>query len=353
MCPGKIALVAGIDPSLPYARQHFLDRQVYTINPDGSTLVKLTQASDSDESPAWSPDGKSIAFVTYRNGNRLITIMNADGSARREISPPSRQAWGAIVWSPDSKRIIFGVDSGNYRDLYTANADGLGLKRLTNRASEKQTAHSPLHWTEDGKQILFQSMPTDPDSKTSDGWRVFSMNEDGSNLREMLQPESAARFDLMDAAVSHDGQYAATDSFSVYLIDRSAPAKTHVIYNGGNLTNVSQLLWSPDGRKLFIQKTHDENLQGFVIFDRDTRTTQFFNQPDFSPVFSDLQKKLSRTITPTDWAPNGKTILGVLPKALVFLNFKDFHRPEKIREVAINEGIQLRTAIWQPIPCAQ
>jgi Tol biopolymer transport system component len=59
MCPGKIALVTGIDRAL-LARQHLQDRQVYTINPDGSALVKLTQASDSDESPAWSPDANQL-----------------------------------------------------------------------------------------------------------------------------------------------------------------------------------------------------------------------------------------------------------------------------------------------------
>jgi WD40-like Beta Propeller Repeat len=298
MCPGKIALVAGIDRASPYARLHSQDRQVYTINPDGSALVKLTQASDSDESPAWSPDGKSIAFVTYRNGSRLITIMNADGSARREITAPSHQAWGTIVWSPDSKRIVFGVDAGTYRDLYTANADGSGLKRLTNRASENQTAHSPLHWTEDGKQILFQSMPTEPDSKTSDGWHVFSINEDGSNLREILSLQKG--HGISEGEVSPDGKYAVTDTYGVYFIERSATQKKKVIDNWADFTHGGRLLWSPDGQKLFMQSTHNENLQGFVILDYKTGITTFFNQPDFYPDFRKLQ-----SIAPMGWSPNG------------------------------------------------
>jgi Tol biopolymer transport system component len=294
---------------------------------------------------------KSIAFVTDRNGNRLITIMNADGSARREISPPSGQAWGGIIWSPDSKRIVFGVQASTYPDLYTANADGLGLKRLTNRASEKQTNHIPLHWTEDGKQILFLSIPTDPDSKTSDGWRVFSMNEDGSNLREILSLQKDLGFRKgqgLTGNVSPDGKYAATDGDAVYLIERSATHKKKVIYNSGNFSNVGGLLWSPDGQKLFIHPTHDENLQGFIILDYKTGITTFFNQPDFYPDFRKLQ-----SISLMDWSPNGKTILGVLPKALAFLDVDDFSHPEKIRKIDINQGIQLYMAVWQPIPCAK
>jgi hypothetical protein len=49
----------------------------------------------------------------------------------------------------------------------------------------------------------------------------------------------------------------------------------------------------------------------------------------------------------------GKTILGVLPKALAFLDVDDFSRPEKIRKIDINQGIQLYMAVWQPISCAK
>ena len=53
--------------------------EIYVMNPDGQNQRRLTNNPASDHSPSWSPDGKRIAFVSKRNWNSDIYVMDADG----------------------------------------------------------------------------------------------------------------------------------------------------------------------------------------------------------------------------------------------------------------------------------
>jgi Tol biopolymer transport system component len=59
---------------------------IYVINADGSARVNLTNDPSSDWSPAWSPDGSLIAFQTDREGNWEIYVMDADGSHPQNLT---------------------------------------------------------------------------------------------------------------------------------------------------------------------------------------------------------------------------------------------------------------------------
>jgi TolB protein len=56
------------------------------MNADGSQVTRLTDNSEADEFPAWSPDGQYVAFTSERDGNGEIYVMRADGSQATNVT---------------------------------------------------------------------------------------------------------------------------------------------------------------------------------------------------------------------------------------------------------------------------
>jgi Tol biopolymer transport system component len=88
--------------------------------------------------PAWSPDGTRIAFMSARNGNPEIYVMNADGSGQTRLTfDPGMDARPS--WSKEGDYIVFtstrgAVNAPNNQEIYIMNGDGNNPVRLTNNA---------------------------------------------------------------------------------------------------------------------------------------------------------------------------------------------------------------------------
>jgi TolB protein len=125
---------------------------IYTVDSDGKNLKQLTNDPAFDNNPSWSPDGKQIAFCSTRHGNFEIYMMQSDGSAVRRLTDhPKMDYWPA--WSPDGKRIAFTSNrDGNY-EIYVMDADGTNVRNVTNHAAWDNFAA----WSPDGSRLAFIS----------------------------------------------------------------------------------------------------------------------------------------------------------------------------------------------------
>jgi D-alanyl-D-alanine carboxypeptidase len=133
--------------------------EIFVMHADGSGQRRLTRDPSGDSHPAWSPDGRKIVFER-RGGSGGggksrdwydVYVVNADGSRQptgltKEARPrPNRAARAALpAWSPDGRMIAFLSSSdGNY-DVYVMNADGSGQTNVTrSKADEGSLAWSP------------------------------------------------------------------------------------------------------------------------------------------------------------------------------------------------------------------
>lgn len=79
---------------------------------------QLTDNPADDLLPAWAPDGRSIAFVSTRDGNPEIYVMNQDGSNQRRLTFDPAGDWRP-VWMPDSRHILFTSDRAGNNDIYS------------------------------------------------------------------------------------------------------------------------------------------------------------------------------------------------------------------------------------------
>jgi TolB protein len=97
--------------------------------------VRLTQGSAREDSPVWSPDGKSIAFVSFREGTGEIYTMRADGSQQQRLTRNGADDLSP-VWSPDGKQIAFVSRLYGAGEIFIMDADGGRQRRLTNNNAE-------------------------------------------------------------------------------------------------------------------------------------------------------------------------------------------------------------------------
>lgn len=166
---------------------------IYTFHPDGSNLQALAADDQlSDAVPAWSSDGRQIAYLIGFPEATLM-VMDADGENPRALTTDLKVSFEAQpAWSPDSSQIAF-VVNGEYigmdqtREIYVVNADGTNLCRLTDT---KGITSNP-RWSPDGSQIVFYGhavgafdVVSNPTSLLTE---VFIINADGSNLVNLTQ----------------------------------------------------------------------------------------------------------------------------------------------------------------------
>jgi dipeptidyl aminopeptidase/acylaminoacyl peptidase len=115
---------------------------VWVMNSDGTDRVALTNLDFADM-PAWSPDGKQIAFVSKQDNQLEISVMDSNGlNIRRITNAPSLDV--LPVWSPDGTRIAFLSDRfGTYR-WWVKNADGSGVQMLADIQVYEKDISVPL-----------------------------------------------------------------------------------------------------------------------------------------------------------------------------------------------------------------
>ena len=154
----------------------------YTLNvtsADGSGRTRLTTNPGPDSDPAWSPDGRTIAFVSGRDGNTGIYVMNADGTEQRLLMPAKVDYPPQLAWSPDGQKLAFTValtsgPDGNL-EIYVMNADGSGQRNLTPTNSADDGAP---RWSPDGRRIVFVG-------SRDGGEAIYVMNADGSGQQRL------------------------------------------------------------------------------------------------------------------------------------------------------------------------
>jgi TolB protein len=206
--------------------------EIYVMNADGSGLRNLTNNPASDNDLACSPDGTRIAFVSDRDGNPEVYVMNADGSGVTRLTDNPGGDY-APAWSPDGTRIAFVSDREGNGGIYVMNADGSGVTRLTDNPGGD---YAPA-WSPDGMRIAFVS--------GRDGnVEIYVMNPDGSgqvNLSNNPGPDEAP-------AWSPDGRRIAFQrSREIYVMNADGSGVTRLNTIGGLHGAFSYPTWSPDG----------------------------------------------------------------------------------------------------------
>jgi dipeptidyl aminopeptidase/acylaminoacyl peptidase len=272
---------------------------IWMVTTNGGAALQLTQ-SGHDSSPVWSPDGKTLAFLSSRNGDSQVYLLSMDGGEAHALTKLSTGA-DLVKWSPDGKRIAF--TSSVYPDCKD---DECNKKRDEEKEKNKVKAHVAehllyRHWTHwnDGKRSHLFVVPADgsvapreltpganydvpPDERGGPGDINFSpdgkeicftavtdkMEAVSTNGDLFLVPVSGGEAKRIttnpgfdgNPVYSPDGQFIAyhaqltpgyeADRWRVMLYDRAAGRIENLTETFGR--SAEELAWSPDSKTLYF-----------------------------------------------------------------------------------------------------
>jgi TolB protein len=127
-------------------------KEIYTIEIDGTQLTQLTQDRSISVSPALSADGSRLAYTGYQSGYAdVYQISLGSGSRQRIMKFPGTNSGAA--YSPDSSQLAVTLSKDGNPELYVTDASGGSPRRLTFTAGVES---SPT-WSPDGREIIYSS----------------------------------------------------------------------------------------------------------------------------------------------------------------------------------------------------
>ncbi|MCA1622565.1 MAG: prolyl oligopeptidase family serine peptidase, partial [Acidobacteria bacterium] len=216
--------------------------------------VALMGKIGSATSPSFSPDGKTLAFVSNLNGIPQVWTMPASGGFPKLVTAFDDPV-GFVTWSPDGRWLAFNVAPGGglNEQIYVARPDGSELRRLTEGGKENNFLGD---WTRDGKYLFFSSNRRNPastdsyllDAKTGER-RMVAENKGTGGINE----------------VSRDGRRAIVSRLlnrgnnNLYLIDvESGKESLLTPHEGPGSFGGAQ--FTPDGRTIYFASNKDRDL---------------------------------------------------------------------------------------------
>jgi Tol biopolymer transport system component/predicted Ser/Thr protein kinase len=157
--------------------------------PESRTPERLIHSSRDDGAPAYSPDGRKIAFESGRAGTENIWVCDADGTNPVQLTTFETHT-GSPHWSPDSRWIVFDSRESGDPEVYVVDAEGGVPRRLTRDPSEDVVPS----FSRDGRSVYFTS-------NRSGGWEVWRMPAEGGAAVQVTRGGGEW------GEESYDGQY--------------------------------------------------------------------------------------------------------------------------------------------------
>ena len=176
--------------------------QIWVIDADGKNPIRLTDGL-VDTYPDWSPDGAKIAYDAHPAG---ITVMDADGKDKRLLTRGVHPSW-----SPDGKRIAFISTVGVINHVFVMDADGGNRTQLTHDFVRKRLPS----WSHDGKHIAYVGDNV-----------IWVVDSDGENPRQLTEhvTESHPTWSPDSESIAFTSYYRDPEIIGIYTVDVTSGA---------------------------------------------------------------------------------------------------------------------------------
>ena len=228
------------------------DPEIFVMNTDGSEQIQVTTNGAVDLEPRWSPDKKFLAYISEESGDREInrvTIAGKEYSFERLTTSPGADEMHK--WSPDGQRIAFISNRNGQPEIYLMNSNGSEFTRVTSDDSRPHLSG----WSPDGQWIAYFLDGGNPNPG------IITRNPDGVNVRRLTITED------LDVHWSSDGQRIVFTSIrdggeELYVMNADGSAQTRLTHNEAR---DYQPAWSPDGTRITFVSDRDGSPEIYVM----------------------------------------------------------------------------------------
>jgi TolB protein len=228
-------------------------KEIYIADYDGANQRRLTVSRQLNGFPSWAPDARALAYTTWRPNPDIFVSRLYEGT--RENPTKGIGTNYLPAFSPDGKQIAFMSGRDGNPEIYVMNVDGTNVRRLTNHPAEDVTPT----WSPTGTQIAFESGRTGKS-------QIYIMNAaDGSNLQRLNVSESEATRPTWSRGPVNEIAYSARTSaagFDIKVYDFNSGQTKQLTFGEG--TNESPA-FSPNGRHIAFTSTRGGRVQIYTI----------------------------------------------------------------------------------------
>jgi TolB protein len=145
-------------------------KNIFEMDFGGHRVKRITDNNSINIFPYPSPDGKKIAYISFKDGDPAVFIKNLITGRTTKLDLPGPADF--VSWSPNGKKLALALTPGHYNtQIYTINADGKGLKRLTDTFG----INTSPSFSPNGNRIVFVS-------NRGGGPQIYVMNSNGSDV---------------------------------------------------------------------------------------------------------------------------------------------------------------------------
>ena len=184
------------------------DYRLEVADADGEGTIEAFRSVEPIISPAWSPDGGKVAYVSFEHRKPVVYVQNLV-TGERKIVANEKGSNSAPAWSPDGTRLAVSLSKDGHTQVYSVNADGSGVRRLSN----SNGIDTEPQFSADGQSIYFTS-------DRSGGPQIYKMSASGGNATRVtfnggynISPRVAADGKTLAWISQRDG------GFALYAMD--------------------------------------------------------------------------------------------------------------------------------------
>jgi len=146
---------------------------LWVADADGENAQSALGSPEPIISPAWSPDGRSLAYVSFERGKAIVFVQDVSSGQRRVVAS-FKGSNSAPAFSPDGRQLAVTLTRDGISQIYVMGIDGQNLRRI----SQSDTIETEAAWSPDGSSIYFVS-------DRSGGPQIFKMSANGGNVQRV------------------------------------------------------------------------------------------------------------------------------------------------------------------------